>query len=265
MVKHICDYCQKAFTTKSNLNRHQSGARYCLQTRGLETAAYTCDCGKQYTWKTDYRIHQDKCLKNNKDPTPDDNGLMLQFVDMVKELQRQNGDLQKQMAAISLRPTKVINNNTNVLNNLQPITDEDLQENLDNLKLNFILEGAKGYANYANFYPLNNNIICTDKARKKIKYKDENGDVTDDSRLLARRFFQAISTRNKDILDTAYKDIHEEVKEIVAENRAGDSDITGLLTKAAELQNILIRSQRAATGEDDEFTQEFLNHLAKML
>jgi hypothetical protein len=269
-----CVYCQASFTARSSLSRHQKRARYCLQARGLESQDYTCSCGKQFSRKDNLQCHQETCTNTQNIPrTSLDNqqlveneDIMLKIMDkyenMVKELQKQNGSLQKQMVEMSLRPTKVINN---VLNNLQPITDKDLQESLDNLELDFILGGAKGYADYAKCYPLKDNVICTDKARKKIKYKDENGEITDDSRMLARRFFQAISERNKDILDTAYKDIHEEIKEIVIENRAGDSDITGLLTRATKLQNILINSQRAATGEDDEFTQEFLNHLAKII
>ena len=263
MSKHICEYCEAEFTTKSSLSRHQAKATYCLGLRGISKDTYECDCGKSYSLHHNLLRHKKSCnYQSLKADTPDN--IILQFVDMVKELQKQNGDLQKQVAEISSRPTKVVNNNT-VLNSLQPITDKDLQENLDNLKLDFILEGAKGYANFAKWYPLRDNVVCTDKARKKLKYKNEHGELTDDSRLLAKRFFQAISERNKDILNGAYKDIHEEIKEIVAENRAGDSDITDLLTRATNLQNILISSQRAATGEDEEFTQEFLNHLAKII
>ena len=271
-----CNYCQTTFTARSSLSRHQSRARYCLQTRGLKTKSYTCICGKEFSRKDNLQQHNEICSKKNYDPgtrliqssTYDNEDPVLKIVsnyeNMVKELQKQNGDLQKHIVNLSSRPTNVTNN-TNVLNNLQPITDENLQENLDNLRLDFILNGAKGYASYAKCYPLRDNIICTDRARKKIKYKNEHGEITDDTRLLAQRFFQSISERNKDILNTEYKDIHESIKEIVAENRAGDSDITDLLTRATNIQDILIKSQQAASGEGEEFIQEFINHLAKII
>ena len=108
-------------------------------------------------------------------------------------------------------------------------------------------------------------MLCTDRARKKLRYKDADGELTDNGRALAQRFFQAISERNAEILNRAYSDLHHELQDIVAEGRAGDADVTGILTKATTLQDILIKSQRAARGEDDEFAQEFLTHLSKKL
>ena len=258
---HICSYCKNKFTTTSTLLTHQKRAKYCLKLQGAESENFECVCGKKYTVRKSLSRHQDKCTvfsSSLTQETPSDGELALKIMDKYENMFK---ELQKQIVELSSRPTKVVNN---VLNDLRPITDEDLQENLDGLKLDFILDGAKGYANFANFYPLRNNIVCTDKARKKIKYKDENGEITDDSRLLARRFFIAIADRNKDIVDAAYKDTQEEVQTIVAENRAGTSDITGLLTKATKLQTILMKTQNAAEGKDEDFTREFINHLAKI-
>ena len=247
---------------------HQKRAKYCLELQGIESESFVCACGKKYSVRKSLYRHQATCNIVSKPPPepeqhPDKDELVLKIMDKYENMFK---ELQKHIVELSARPTNVINNNnnTNVLNDLRPITDEELQESLDNLKLDFILDGAKGYANFANFYPLRDNIVCTDKARKKIKYKDENGEITDDSRLLARRFFQAIAERNKDIVDAAYKETHEEVKAIVAENRAGTSDITSLLTKATKLQSILMKSQNAAVGKDEDFIQEFINHLAKI-
>ena len=107
--------------------------------------------------------------------------------------------------------------------------------------------------------------MCTDRSRKKLQYKDADGELTDDGRVLAQRFFQAISERNTEILNKAYSELHNEMQDIVAKNRAGDVDVTGILTKATTLQDILIKSQKVARGEDDKFAQEFLSHLTKIL
>ena len=109
------------------------------------------------------------------------------------------------------------------------------------------------------------NPACTDRARKRLRYKDADGELTDDGRALAQRFFQAISERNVEILNRAYSDLHHELQDILAEGRAGDANVTDILIKATTLQDILIKSQKVARGEDDEFAQEFLSHLTKML
>jgi hypothetical protein len=160
-----------------------------------------------------------------------------------------------------------INRNNVVLNNLQPLTDEDLQEHLEHLTLNFIQEGAKGYADFAGSYPFKDRLVCTDKSRKKLKYKDGDGEVIDDGGgiKIAQRFFQAIAPRNEEIINAEYKSIHQEVQQIAKEGTAYRADLTGLLTKATHLQELLVKCQQAARGEENELTKEFVNHLTKML
>ncbi len=272
-MSYTCSYCKNTFASRNTLSTHQKRAQYCLELQGLKSEAFACVCGKKYSVRKSLYRHQDVCEIHFREQkasgtfptTPVESTQSERILQvMLDKYEGMVKDFQKQITELGTRPTNQNNRNV-VMNNMSAITDEQLQGHLDHLTLDFIASGAKGYADYAKCYPLKDNVICTDKARKKIKYKNEDGEVCDDSRLLAQRFFQAISRRNKDILDTAYRDLHNEVKDIVAENRAGEVDITGLLTKATELQTILIKSQRAATGEDDEFAQEFLGHLTKML
>ena len=265
MDKYTCKHCKTTFTSKYTLARHQRRARYCLQRRGLETEDVTCKCGRSFGRKDDLQYHQKTCSRINATQVPSNSEAVLlkvieEYSDMVKEFQ-------KQVAELSARPTNVTNNNNsnNVLNNLQPITDEDLQAHLVNLTIDFIQEGAKGYADFAGNYPFKDKILCTDRSRKKLRYRGPDGELTDDGRALAQRFFQAISERNTEVLNEAYSDLQHQLQDIVSRGRAGDEDVTGILTKATELQDILMRSQRAATGQDDNFAQEFLSHLAKRL
>ncbi len=272
MVDYTCEYCKSSFTTKYVLARHQRRASYCLQGRNLERDDYICSCGKHYSRNDVLQRHQKRCnvaksstqnsLQNDDKPNSEE--LLLKVIDKYGDMVK---DLQKQISEITSRPSNQTNNNSRnvVLGNLQPITDEDLQEHLDHLTLNFIQNGAKGYASFAGEYPLKDKVLCTDRSRKKLQYKDAEGEITDDGRVLAQRFFQAISERNTEILNQAYSDLHHEMQGIVAGGRAGDADVTGILTKATTLQDILIKSQNAARGEDDEFAQEFLSHLSKML
>ncbi|KKL84784.1 hypothetical protein LCGC14_1961290, partial [marine sediment metagenome] len=62
-----------------------------------------------------------------------------------------------------------------------------------------------------------------------------------------------------------YAALHKEVQEIANAGTGGTADLTGLLTKASHLQELLIKCQQAARGEENELTKEFVNHLSKML
>ncbi len=254
----MCEYCNREFTTRNILLTHQRKTRYCLKIQGKSPDTYTCICNKLYTSRKSLRRHQDSCGLYNASSTED----IIRKDVQNEALQYMLQKYETLVADLSNKPTTT---NNVTLQNLPAITDEVLQEDLNNLSIDFIQNGAKGFAAFATRYPFKGAIICTDKARKKIKYRNAAGDITDDSRTLAQRFFQAISMRNKEILDQAYKDISDEVKDIVAENRAHEVDITGLLTKAANMQDILIKTQRAAQGEDDEFVREFLGYLTRLL
>ena len=260
LLMHICNYCGSSFKTMAFLYRHQKRAVYCLELQGREVAKHKCACGKEYTLKCNLKRHETTCTGADKNTLEEK--VLNAVIDKYGELVR---DLRQQISDLAMNNNSINNNRNVVMNNLQPVTDEDLQGHLEHLTLLFIEQGAKGYADYAGHYPLKNKVLCTDRARKKIKYKNAIGEITDDGRTLAKRFFQAISEKNTEILKQAYSDLHSELKDIVADNRAGDANVTDILTKATALQDILLKSQRAARGEDDEFAQEFLTHLSKIL
>ena len=49
-----------------------------------------------------------------------------------------------------------------------------------NLTLEHIKKEPRGYAEYALEYPLRDRVVCVDYARRKIKFKDSNGNVITD-------------------------------------------------------------------------------------
>jgi predicted nucleic acid-binding Zn-ribbon protein len=261
---HICDYCGQLFNNRSNLTRHQKQSSRCLKSQGRASTGFVCqECGKSYTRNDSLQRHQKKCGGGSGDAVSDAVGgdealvrIVEKYGDMVRDLQRQVSELSTGNSS---------NSRNVVMNNLQPITETDLQDYLEHLTLNYIQEGAKGYANFAGNYPFKDKVMCTDRSRKKIQYKNEDGDLTDDGRVLAQRFFTAISEKNTEILNSAYEDLHRQIKEIISSGRAGDSDISGIMMRATVLQDILIKSQRAAEGKDDKFTKEFLSHLTNII
>ncbi len=82
---------------------------------------------------------------------------------------------------------------------------------------------------------------------------------------LTQRFFQIIAPRNEELINAEYRVLQEQVQQIATDGTAYRSDLTGLLTKATKLQEILISCREAARGEENELTKEFVHYLTKML
>ncbi len=220
MSIYKCEYCNKEFQRKYNLQVHQKRTQYCLARQEL-----ACRSPVQLP---ESNMQTQKML-----------------FDLIKQLQQ--------------TIEKLTDNQRNVvLQNLTPVTDEEIQEHLDHLTLDFICQGAKGYANFANYYPFKNRILCTDRARKKLKYRNHDGEIIEDSGgiKLVQRFFRARAPRNEEIINAEYRTLQEEVRDIAA---AGTAYTTNL-TKATKLQSLLISCQEAARGEENELTKEFVNH-----
>ncbi len=219
-----CEYCAREFTRHADLKRHQRQAKYCLRKRGLikdDIVVYACPtCDLKFMRKDSLTRHTNL---NTCKPSETQNRYLM---DQISQLQKQITELMK-----SKTPS---NNNRVVVNNLPPITDQDLEENIEKLSIEFILEGAKGYADFATSYPFKDRVVCTDKSRKKIKYKDATGEVIDDpyGRKLTQKFFTALAERNKELIGTEYRVLQQRVQEIAENGDAGDADLAGILTKS---------------------------------
>lgn len=172
--------------------------------------------------------------------------------------------IQKTTAAKKPKPVSV-NYNINV-DNLKPLTDEDMAEHIGRLSIDFVIKGAKGYAEFVTKYPYRNHVICTDSARRRLKYKNADGEMVDDphGRKLIQKFFRVYADKNKEIIDTEYSNLQRQVQEI-ANGSDVNSDLTDILTRASGLQETLLACNEAAEGIDNKFTQEFLSHLAKIV
>ena len=74
---------------------------------------------------------------------------------------------------------------------MQPVTDEILYDNVQHLTIDHIKKGAEGYAEYALEYPLKDKLLCSDFSRRKVKFKDKDGNIITDPEMtnLARKFF----------------------------------------------------------------------------
>jgi len=107
-------------------------------------------------------------------------------------------------AIANTKPTTITNNTnntTNIVNNLQIISEDHIKDQVKNLTLEHIKKGAIGYSEYFLEYPLKERIVCTDYARRKIKYKNENGEIVVDPEMtaLSDLLFKSIKERNREL------------------------------------------------------------------
>ena len=92
-------------------------------------------------------------------------------------------------------------NNTTNIEKLEMISKNFLDEKAQYLTIDHIKNGADGYANFFLEHQLKDRVICTDFSRRKIKYKDENGEVITDPEMnsLSLLLFNSIKDRNKNL------------------------------------------------------------------
>jgi hypothetical protein len=200
-----CKFCEKTFLTKTNLIHHQKTAKYCLKKQNIITPEneFLCVCSKIFTTKLSFSRHEKICNE----------AILLPYKELIKKQEEQIKDLQNKLENIALKavekPINInnqrINNNqkiNNVINNLIPITDNYIKEQVPNLTIEHIKKGPIGYAEYILNYPLNKRILCVDYSRKKIKYKDEDGNIITDPEmaLLSVKLFESIKERNKNLI-----------------------------------------------------------------
>ncbi|KKL13994.1 hypothetical protein LCGC14_2520190 [marine sediment metagenome] len=262
-----CEHCGNKFTRASTCYKHQETARYCLKLQGqtCKQTKYSChSCGREYIRSDKYEQHTRNCNKATRTTAQEISVLCGEN----QRLSQQINQLQTQIMMM-MQSGKVgnVSNRNVVVNNLPPITDEDLQEHTDQLTLDFILDGAKGYADFANNYPFKDRILCTDKSRKKLKYRGPDGEIVDDpnGKKLTQRFFQSIAVKNNELVNNEYRMLQQQVADIAAEGTAATANLSELLSKSIRLQDTLRLCNEAASGQDNELTQEFINHLTKKL
>jgi len=115
------------------------------------------------------------------------------------------------------------------------------------------MKGAKGYAEYALNYPFKNRMICVDYSRRKIKYKDGEGNLITDPEMtkLSTKLFKSIKDRNGVLIQEYMATLLKQVEfpsEIM-------SDMAGYI----------IMVKNAADGEKTELYNEFVKNVCSRL
>jgi hypothetical protein len=215
-----CDFCDKEFKTKSSFNFHQKTAKYCLEKQGKENNDYKCNyCKKIFSRKEVLENHTEICSSKSLDDEITKLKKKLLLKDKiieekefkVKEVENQNNyllsknkeledKLYKILEKAVDKPTTTNNNNTNI-EKLEIISPTFLDEKAQYLTIDHIKNGAEGYATFFIEHQLKDRVICTDFSRRKLKYKDENGNIVTDPEMtsLSVLLFNSIKSRNQNL------------------------------------------------------------------
>ena len=264
-----CEYCHKEFTHRSNLCRHKKTAKYCLELQ-KHLAVFPCpNCGATFTQISNLNRHYQQCSPQmNRKEIEDKVRQEIEMQSVHDKLTRLQETVQRLMDMnMNGKASSGAGPNFNmVVNNLQPVSEEAIQEQSRHLTLDFILDGASGFASFANNYALAKQLLCTDRARKRFRYKDEEGNMVDDAGglKLAQKFFKAIAPKNTELINREYSELQKKV-EAIANDGADGEDLQKILSKSVELQNMLKECNDAADGKHNELSKEFIAHLTKLI
>lgn len=268
---YICEFCDGIFTRKSNLNSHQRSAKYCLKIQEAQPLIKCEHCYQEFTSKRNLQQHYARCnefldnVKETKLKLQAAEQSLIEKDNQIKELIKHHKELEDRIERLASRaidkPTKHTNTNINTIN-LTPLTTDHIQQYLPQLTREHIEQGSAGYAQFAVEYPLKDTLVCVDKARKKWRFKNENGEIVDDheGQIVTEKFFQSIIDRNDKL-------IKEYVDELMALSReTGDTNqVIELYRKITELNDTNFRCNDTAIGKETEFKKSFINEVTKLL
>jgi hypothetical protein len=272
-----CEFCKKVYSSKSNLTYHKKTTKSCLALReNVKLENYKCSYCEYYCEnKNNTKKHETICKSK---PKPKSYEILSRDYEnamkMIEDLKLQNKDLQDRIQslaeqAISKHSTSTINKNittTNqIINNMMPITDEHLQEHIQNLNNVHVQNGASGYAKYALEYPLKDMILCTDFQRRSCRYKDENGNIISDPEMtkITKRLFSAIKERNEKLINEYSVELQAKWKSLNTSSHPDVNEETNdVLEFAMEVISQKRQANEIANGMRPELFYGFIREVA---
>jgi hypothetical protein len=252
-----CKHCSNKFINKHTLGQHQTNAKYCLKIQGKINIVFKCThCKKTYSTQQNLDVHLVRCSK--KDIEAVRNEYRNQITDLQTQLSKYEStikQLQDKLENIAIkavqRPTTTNNMNKTQINNIiqkmEPITQTHLIDQAPNLTIEHVQKGASGYAEYALEYPLKDRVACVDYSRRKIKFKDTEGNVVTDPEMvkLAPMFFESIKNKSSQLvygLNTSEMD-------------------SSMFEQVAKMFNTNADVKNGSSGVKTEFYHDFVKHV----
>lgn len=227
-MSFICEYCNAGFSVKHSLTYHQKTAKYCLEIRGVQTVNnFQCSkCNKKLSEQRQLDRHEEKCT--------------VSFLEIKSE---------NIAIKAAVKPTSVTN--TNILNILQPLTQDQLNEDGKTICLEDI-QGAKRLAQFAADKSLKGKVVTSDASRCILKFKNPNGDIIRDKNgiQLSEMFCKSIEEPAKIHFGNVIRNLNTEA-----------TDFTEIDLTADTFKGI----QRLANGEKHDLGEQFITHLSKLI
>ena len=214
MEKLNCQFCQKIFSTKSNLSNHIKRAKYCIKNRP-ETVDIKTDTNYRCTFCNKSFVEKDKEILLLKQRLKEKNKQLIEKSKEVEYLTRQLSSLALEGIKKSTVTNTTSNTSTRITNILSPLdlNDEKIKTIVENnLDETYFLDAQKGIARFC-FDKLittengKRKLICSDPVRERYRYLDQEGNLKED--LGARHFIDKIS---KPIIETSKK-VHINLKD----------------------------------------------------
>jgi hypothetical protein len=208
--------------------------------------------------------------------------LKCHYEKIISEMKTHIKELESKLENIALkavsRPTSVVNTtNTDnriqqVINNLIHVTDDHLKEQSRFLTLDHIKQGAVGYANFACEHALKDRVACTDLSRRKIKYKNPEGQLVSDAEMMvmSKKLFTAISEKNKQVSDqyrgelinmmlAKYRECGDDMKD--EETRELEKYIGEINKDMDNIVSVYTQARDIADGQKPDMYHEFVREV----
>ena len=280
-MSYNCEFCEKCFTQKASMIRHQKNVKYCLDIQKnikshdklhvkKEYVIECHHCSKKFSCNSSKNRHKCKIkiiidennknveklthmkieLKNREcrlnDTKKQLKSLKKQLSKQLKEKDHQIEKLQNTINKIAMKP-KTINNIAQVVN-LQSVSQSSIDNHSENFTLEHFKRGLDGVADFSIKFPLNNAISCQDSNRKQFMWRDgDNGDVVmHDKNIyhMAKKIGQSLRHRSEDLLKKAVDEIT-----LVFENKKSNTDGPSMII-FYQTQLVAVKTQYTKCARD---------------
>lgn len=239
-----CEFCNKTFSGKSTLIKHQRSVKKCLEIqeqRGLviKRLIYTCTvCNKDFTSNNGLKYHNKSC-KQKKEL---DHKTNIDLHDTVLQLKKELEELKSRANTINNHHTT---NNHNTTNNVSIINYMTKERVLEIFKEHFEVKdlNQKRYGLFTVKHILNSEgkplYKCTDLSRKKCVYIDTSGNEVQDTNMatLINLLYQA----HPYVKELVQDEIIDQTDDVILEIRNDYRSYLSLDTDGAEFKSIVAR------------------------